>query len=90
MYSNLGGGTHGHLGLVLMTSQYAAISTTDFTRPYHMGPLAIPSAATVVQRSTLRDAHIEDLQFFREVMGVEQALIQQIVATIEATYLEDV
>ena len=90
MYSNLGGGTHGHLGLVLKTAQYAAISTTNFTRPDHPVPLTIPSAATVVQRSTLRDAHTEDLQVFREVMGVEQALIQKIVATIDATYLEDV
>ena len=58
VYSNLGGGTHGHLGLVLTTAQYADISTTDFTRPDHPAPLAIPSAATVVQRSTLGDAHI--------------------------------
>ena len=53
VYSNLGGGTHGHLGLVLTTAQYAAISTTDFTRLDHPGPLTIPSSATVVQRSTL-------------------------------------
>ena len=64
VYSNPGGGTHGHLGLVLTTPQYAAISTTDFTRPDHPVPLTIPSAATVVQRSTLQDAHIEDLRFF--------------------------
>ena len=87
MYSNLGSGTHGHLGLVLTTAQYAAISTNYFTRPDHPGPLAIPSGVTVVQRSTLRDAHIEDLRVFREVMGLEQALIQPIVATIDATYL---
>ena len=90
MYSTLGGGTHGHLGLDLTTAQYAAISTTAFTRPDHPGPLAIPSAATAVQRSTLRDSHIEDLRVFREVMGLEQALIQKIVATIYSTYLKDV
>ena len=33
VYSNLGGVTHGHLGLVLTNAQYADISTTDFTRP---------------------------------------------------------
>ena len=64
VYYNLGGGTHGHLGLVLTTAQYAAISTINFTRPGHPVPLAIPSAATVVQRSTLRDAHIKDLRVF--------------------------
>ena len=90
VYSHLGGGTHGHLGLVLTAAQYAVISTNVFTRPFHPVPLAIQLAATAVQRITLRDAHIEDLRFFRELMGVEQALIQQIVATIDATYLEDV
>ena len=90
VYSHLGGGTHGHLGLVLTAAQYADISNTVFTRQAHPGPLATPLADTDVQRSTFRDSHIEDLQVFREVMGVEQALIQQIVATIDATYLKDV
>ena len=53
VYSHLGGGTHGHLDLVLTAAQYADISNTVFTRPAHPGPLAIPLAATVVQRSTL-------------------------------------
>ena len=38
VYSNLGGGTYGHLGLFLTTAQYAAISTTAFTRPDHPAP----------------------------------------------------
>ena len=58
VYSHLSGGTHGHLGLVLTTAQYADISNTVFTRPAHPGPLAIPTAVTAVQRSTLRDSHI--------------------------------
>ena len=90
VYSHLGGGTHGQLGLVLTAAQYADISNTVFTRPAHPGPLVIPPAATAVQRSTLQDSHVEDLQVFREVMGVDQALIQQIVATIDTTYFIDV
>ena len=90
MYSHLGGGIHGHLVLVLTAAQYSDIYNTVFTRPSHLGPLAIPPVSTVVQRITLRDDHVEDLQVFREVMGVEQALIQKIVATIDATYLTDI
>ena len=90
VYSHLGGEIHGHLGLVLTAAQYEDISNTFFTRPVHLGPLSIPLEATTVQRSTLRDAHIEDLRVFCKVMGVEQALIQKIVATIDPTYLEDV
>ena len=48
VYSHLGGGTHGHLGLVLTAAHYADISNTVFTRPTHPGPLAIPLAATAV------------------------------------------
>ena len=90
VYLHLGSGTHGHLGLVLTAAQYVEISNTVFTRSDHPGALAIPLAATDVQRSTLRDAHIEDLQVFREVMGVEQALIQKCFSMIYAAYLEDV
>ena len=61
VYSQLGGGTHGNLGLVLTDAQYADISTTVFTCPAHPAPLYIPLAATAVQSSTLRDAHIEEL-----------------------------
>jgi hypothetical protein len=37
--------------------------------------------------TTLKDAHNEQLRLFREVEGVEKALIQQIVKAIEPTYL---
>ena len=90
VYLHLSGGTHSHLSLVLTAAQYADVSNTVFTRPAHPGPIVIPPAATVVQRKTLQDAHIEDLRFFREVMSVEQALVQQIFATIDVTYLADV
>ena len=61
VYLHLGGGTHGRLGLVLTAAQYACVSNTVFTSPDHPGTLSIPTSATSVQRSTLRDAHIEDL-----------------------------
>ena len=48
VYSHLGGGTHGHLSLVLTAAQYADISTTFFTRVSQPAPLAIPLAATAV------------------------------------------
>ena len=71
VYSNLSSGTLGHLGLVLTTAQYAAISTTNFTSTDHPSPLTIPSSVTAVKRSTLQNAHIKDLRVFREVMGGE-------------------
>ena len=90
VYSHLGIGTHGHLGLVLTAEQYADLSNTVFTRPSHPGLLVIPPAATAVHNSTIRDAHVKALRVFCEVMGVEQALIQQIIVTIDVTYIADV
>ena len=66
VYSHIGGGTHDHLGLVLTDGKYSDISTTVFTCPAHPGPLSIPSAATVVQRSTLpRHPHRRPTRFSR-------------------------
>ena len=46
--------------------------------------------ATAFQTSTIRDAHLEALRVFCEFMGVEQVLIQQIIARIDAAYIPDV
>ena len=59
--SNLGGGTHGHLGLVLSPDTYALLSDTPFDRPDHPGPLAIPPGTTQHMATTLREQHKEAL-----------------------------
>ena len=39
VHSDLGGGTHGHLGLLLATQEYALHSNTAYHCPEHPGPL---------------------------------------------------
>ena len=34
--SNLGGGAHGHLGLILTPAQYGLLSNAPFVRPAHI------------------------------------------------------
>ena len=41
--TNLGGGAHGHLGLILTPAEYALISATPYVRPVHPGPLVLPA-----------------------------------------------
>ena len=72
--SNLGGGDHGHLGLVLSPWTYAMVSNTPFAYPAHPGPLAIPQGTTGPMVTVLREQHIENVRLFREVTGVEKAL----------------
>ena len=44
--TNLGGGDHGYLGLVLSTAEYATVSATPFTAPTYPATLTIPANAT--------------------------------------------
>ena len=47
--SDLGGGDHGYLGLVLTDVEYANVTNTPFVAPNFPGTLTIPAVATAVQ-----------------------------------------
>ena len=87
VYSNLGGARHGHLFLVMTPAQFALISPTAFVRPNHPGVLiTIPPGTTQQMTTTLREQHKEDIRLFKEVEGVEKALIQQIKCPSQSQY----
>ena len=90
MYSNLRGGAHGHLGLVLTDVQYALVSPTFFVYPTHPGPLIILDGTTAYANPNMRIVHTKEVRLFCEVTGVEQALIQQIFDMVKAAYLADI
>ena len=85
--SNLGGGNHGHLGLVVTPQTYAMVSNVPFDQPVHPGTLVIPAGTTGPMATVLREQHIENVRLFREVVGVEKALKQQILKAIEQDWL---
>jgi hypothetical protein len=87
VYSNLSDGTHGHLALVLNDAQYALLYNATFVLPVHPGTIQTPNGTTVAMVTAMKDAHREQLCLFREVQGVEKAVIQQIVKAVEAPYL---
>jgi len=87
VYSNLSDGAHGHLALVMKATQYALVSNMAFVRPVHPGVLLVPGNATGPQTQVLCEHHKEQLRLFREVEGIEKALIQQIIKSVEAPYL---
>ena len=87
VYSDLGGGAHGYLGLVLPPPKYAMISNVPFIKPPHPGPLVIPPNTTQHMATTLKESHTESIRVFREAMGVEKALLQQIVTAIPPKYI---
>jgi Sec-independent protein translocase protein TatA len=87
VYSNLSDGAHGHLALVLSDAQFALLTNQPFVRPNHPGTLIIPANTTGPMATTMKEEHHEQIRLFREVQGVEKALVQQIVQAIEAPYL---
>ena len=70
VHSNLGGGTYGHLGLVISPTTYAILSTTPFVRPTHPGTLIIPPGSTQHAARTLRELHEEALHEFHQVLSI--------------------
>ena len=45
---------------------------------------------TAHANSNMRIVHTKEVRLFREVTGVEQVLVQQIVGTVEEAYLADI
>ena len=64
MYSNLGAGAHGHIGLVLTDAQSALIPTTQFFYPDHTGPLVIPDVTSTHMNSNMSITHTEAVRIF--------------------------
>ena len=87
VYSNIGVGAHGYLSLVPIDAQCALISPTPFVYLTHLGTIIIPDGTTAHANSNTRIARTEKVSLFREVTGLEQALMQQIFAMVEEAYL---
>ena len=88
--SNLGGGAHGHLGLVLTNAEYALVSAIPYVRPVHPGPLVLPAGAGVtnLQQEIARDQHKEAMRVYREVIDLEKALLKQLVQALSEIYVK--
>ena len=90
VHSNLGGGAHGLLGLVLLPTEYALASQTPFICLIHPGALVLPAGqgVTNLQRKMACDAHNEAIRVFTEVNMVKKALIKQVSAALPELYLQ--
>ena len=76
VYSDPGGGSRGHLGLVITTLQYVLISPIIFVYQNHPGPLVIMYGTTAHTNSNMWIAHTKRVCLLREVTGVDQALVK--------------
>jgi hypothetical protein len=91
---HLGGGTLGHLGLIISDTSYAMISpTTDsgptlWTTPQAPGRAPANMDGTADQISAARHILEKDVQTYRTCTSVQQALKKQIISVFEPMYLD--
>ena len=71
VYSKLGGGDHGHLGIVDNETAQFELTGHHCTHPSHPGLLSITSRITHNEASQLRDEHSKTTCLFCETTGVE-------------------
>ena len=64
VYSNLGGGAHVHLVLVLTDAQYAIISNMPFIYLTNSSPIIIPDGTTTHTNSNMRITHTKEVRLF--------------------------
>jgi len=71
--TDLGGGNHGYLGLVLKDAEYSRIPhTQSFVAPNYPPTLTIPLTSTPIQALKLKDKHNEDKRLYLECKNVEK------------------
>jgi hypothetical protein len=92
--THLGGGTLGHLGIIISDASYAMISPatnsepTFWTTQQASGRAPVTTDGTAAQISAARHIWEEDVQTYRTCTSVQQALKKQIISLFETMYLD--
>ena len=86
--TTLGGGAHGHIGIIMTNALYATLTATPYTAPIDPGVLPIiPLNATIAVRENLRVEHKEERRIYDNHINMDDALKGQVVDTIDETYI---
>ena len=87
--SNLGGGQHGHLGLVVPDAEYNQITGYTYTKPTHPGQLKIKENTPLHKAIIMQESNNEKLNLFCEINAIESAIKSQIVTAINPMYFNE-
>ena len=88
MESDLGGGNHGYLGLVLTDTEYTTISATPFVAPRYPAAHVIPRGTDQVQALKLCEQHKEDKRAYYKCKNIKKALQHHVQDKIKDKYLK--
>jgi hypothetical protein len=73
--SILGGGAHGHLGIITTQVEYAAISATSWVEPFNPGAITIiPPGIKALDAAQIVRMHDEFCRINTNIINVDQAL----------------
>lgn len=87
--SNLGGGTHGLLGLTILPATYQTVTGHAFVAPVNPGSLPnIAPTATQAQIGESVRQHKERLKIWKKYLATDLALKNQILSTFDEVYLK--
>ena len=75
--SDLGGGTHEHLGLLLTAAKYATTSAVPYVCPVHPGILTILPGTSQHEATRLRAEHKELIRLFCKTVDIEKPLLNK-------------
>ena len=83
--TDLGGGDHGYLGLILSDLEYSRINPRPnvFQAPAWPGALVINPNATAIEAVHAKEQHRETVRVYRECKNVEKALLRHIQNALE-------
>ena len=86
--TTLGGGQHGHIGIVVAPFLYATISAVPYNQPADPGPKPLFAAnASQVTKDNRRTQHKQERRIFDNATNMEDALKAQLIDAIESTYI---
>jgi hypothetical protein len=92
--THLGGGTLGHLGLIISDASYSTIAPptagepTLWETPNASGRAPATTDGTAAQISAARHVWEDDVKTYRTCTSVQQALKKQIIGVFEPMYLD--
>ena len=86
--TTLGGGTHGHLGLVILPALYLVVTGHDFVAPANPGSTpTIPNGATNAQIGVITRQFNAEYKEYQECTRTDQALKQLLLGAVDDIYV---
>lgn len=88
--SQLGGGKHGHLGIIMSPSLYGTISSTPYIAPNDPGPTPnYTGVSAVAARLVIKDVFTADQKNYQMHTTVENTLKKYLIRAIDEVYMEE-